>query len=388
MNGSAYTLFYDDVQQPDGSLASRRVRQSIGRIGPDGLSDRAARREHDLFMQGINLKRGSVPPATKGQTFADAVDAWRRAVAPHLSPSTVRQRESYLRTHILPRFRDSAPHSLNIPTLQQFATDLRKTRARKAGNTLSRKTVVNIVSAVFAILDYASKCGMRVTKVSFADLQLGEAATFVERPFFTLEQVGRIIAAAAEPYKTMFAVAWFTGLRAGELLALTTSDLDFHRKTVRVSKSSDDNTRDIRQPKTKNSSAMLPMPSALEAMLRSYLENHWKPNQSGLLFPNKKGTHPRWRDNVVKYGLKRVLKQLGIPAEDAGLHAFRHGLATELAEQAVPLTVLQAQMRHADIKTTLRIYAHAIPQTHRDVMERLQGLSIGTGVPIGTERSA
>jgi integrase len=50
------------------------------------------------------------------------------------------------------------------------------------------------------------------------------------------------------------------------------------------------------------------------------------------------------------------------------------GLATELAEQSVPLTVLQQQMRHADIKTTLRIYAHAIPQTQRDVMERFKGL--------------
>jgi integrase len=88
----------------------------------------------------------------------------------------------------------------------------------------------------------------------------------------------------------------------------------------------------------------------LEAMLRKYLERHWKPNPSGLLFPNAKGTHPRWRDHVVKYGLKPVLKQLGIQAKDRGLHAFRHGLATELAEQAVPLTVLQQQMRHADIR--------------------------------------
>ena len=349
VNRRAYTLFYEDVQKPDGLLASRRVRQFVGTIGPDGMSERSARREHDLFMQAINLKRGSVAPATRGQTFNDAVSAWRSAVAPHLSPSTVRQRESYLRTHIVPRFGDSVPHSLNTPTLQQFATDLRK--------TLSRKTVVNVISAVFAILDYASKCGIRVTEVSFADLQLGEAATQMERPFFTLDQTGRIIDASPEPYKTMFAVAWSTGLRAGELLALTVADLDCQRKTVRVSKSSDDNTRNIRQPKTKNSSAMLPIPSALEAMLRQYLEHHWKPNPSGLLFPNKKGTHPRWRDNVVKYGLKPVLKKLGIPEKEAGLHAFRHGLATELAEQAVPLTVLQQQMRHADIKTTLRIYA-------------------------------
>ena len=93
-------------------------------------------------------------------------------------------------------------------------------------------------------------------------------------------------------------------------MALTKHDLDFNRQTIRVNKSSDDNTRQIRQPKTKNSTAILPMPSALEAMLRNYLAQHWRPNPSGLLFPSHKGIHPRWRDNCVKYGLHPILKRL------------------------------------------------------------------------------
>jgi len=129
------------------------------------------------------------------------------------------------------------------------------------------------------------------------------------------------------------------------------------------------------------------MPSALEAMLRNYLAQHWRPNPSGLLFPSHKGIHPRWRDNCVKYGLHPILKRLGIPHENVGLHAFRHGLATELAESAVPLPVLQQQMRHADVRTTLRVYAYAIPSSQREVMERL-GSSISTVVPIGTESNS
>jgi len=82
-------------------------------------------------------------------------------------------------------------------------------------------------------------------------------------PFFTRDEAMRIIEAAKEPYKTLFAVAWGTGMRAGEILALTRSDLDFERKTIRVNKSSDDKTREIRQPKTRNSVALLPLPSAL-----------------------------------------------------------------------------------------------------------------------------
>ena len=113
------------------------------------------------------------------------------------------------------------------------------------------------------------------------------------------------------------------------------------------------------------------MPSALEAVLRNYLANHWKSNAPELLFPNCKGTKPLNRDNLVKYVLKPILKKLGIPSQDTGLHAFRHGLATELANASVPLPVLQGQMRHADVRTTLRIYSHVVSETHRECMEKI-----------------
>ena len=89
----------------------------------------------------------------------------------------------------------------------------------------------------------------------------------------------------------------------------------------------------------------------------------------------------------MKYVLKPILKKLGIPARDVGLHAFRHGLATELANASVPLPVLQRQMRHADVRTTLRVYSHLVSETHVGVMEKLAQRSIGTNVPISTEVS-
>jgi len=270
--------------------------------------------------------------------------------------------ESFLRVHIVPRFGQLALNELGVHQMQQFATDLRK--------TLSGKTTVNVLAAVFAVVKYAERCGMRVQKVGFADLQLGSTTCEKPVPFFTREQAARIIEDAKEPFKTLFSIAWFTGCRAGEILALTLNDLDFDNKTVRVNKSSDDNTRQIRQPKTKASVALLPMPSALEAVLRNYVRQ-WTPNQRGILFATRNGLRPRSRDNVVKCGLKPVLRKLGIPSDNTGLHAFRHGLATELLESNAPLSVLQRQLRHADIATTLRIYTHAIPQSQRDAMEQL-----------------
>jgi integrase len=361
-----YSMFYVD----EGGR-SQRIKQFIGRVGD--MSERAARREHARIMEDINRRRGSVAPAFKGQTFADVTELWRRAIAPNLSPSTARQRESYLKSHITPKFGEASVQSLDVQAVQQFATDLRK--------TVSRKTVINVLSTIFTILDYAGRCGIRVPTVRLRDLELGSCAgSSSPAPFFTREQATRIVELAKEPYRTIYTLAWGTGMRAGEILALTVGDLDFERKTIRVNKSSDDKTRAIRQPKTRKSVASLPMASSLEVVLRNYLQNHWKENQPGLLFPSEDRTRPRGRKSIVVYSLKPILRKLGIPEMDCGLHAFRHGLATELAESCVPITVLQTQMRHADVKTTLRVYAHAIPESQRDAMEQA-ALSIGT-VPV------
>jgi integrase len=357
-SGGMYSKYYEDAVEPDGSTVTKQVMRFIGDIKQ--MSERAARREHARIMDSVNAKRGSIAPVPKGQSFLDAVAKWRSTIAPNLSPASVRSMESALRTHITPRFGQLGLQEIGLHEVQQFATDLRK--------VVAGKTAINILNSLFAVTKYAEKCGMKVQKVGYRDLELGDVRRQTPAAFFTKEQVSQIIAAAPQPFKTLFAVAFFTGCRAGEILALTVSDLDFDNKTVRVNKSADDNTRLIRQPKTKASVALLPMPSALESMLRDYIRQ-WKPNAGGILFPTRNGLRPRSRDNVVKVGLKPVLRKLGIPSAHTGLHAFRHSLATELVESNAPLTVLQRQMRHADIATTLRVYTHAIPQSQRDAME-------------------
>jgi integrase len=357
-DGRFYSLFYADV---DGR--TKLVNKFIGHSRE--FSERAARRQHALTMEKVNRDRGSSAPILRGQTFQDVVDKWRSAIAPNLAPGTVRQRESYLRTHIVPRFGQSGLEEIDVQAVQQFVTNLRE--------TLSRKSVINIVSSVFVILDYAGRCGMKVPKVGFTDLELGSDTTPTDAPFFTSWQATLILDAAPEPFKTLFAVAWSTGLRAGEILALTLDDLDFAHKTFRVNKSSDDANQEIRQPKTPRSIALLPMTTALESKLRDYIQHHWKPNTSQILFPNHCGDRPRSRKSVVLSGLKPVSKKLGIPSYDVGLHAFRHGLATELVEAAAPLTVLQSQLRHSDIRTTLKLYSHVIPESQRAAMEQIGG---------------
>ena len=329
-----------DQTLPNGEITTEQVKRCLGE-----MSERAAEREHARIMEAVNQQRGSIAPIPQGQNFAEAVEKWRVVIAPNLSPATVRPRECFLRTHIMPRFGKCGLAEIGVHELQTFSTELRK--------TVSYNTVFQVLATIFAVLRYAEKCGSKVQKVSFADLELGKKNA---EPvlFFTRAQVTDIIAAAREPFKTLFAIAWFTGMRAGEILALTVEDLNFNARTIRVNKSADDNTREVRETKTAYSTALLPMPTGLETILRHYLMN-WKPNPKGILFATRDGSRSRSRDNVVRVGLRPVLRKLGIPTHNVGLHAFRHGLATELADASAPLTALQSQMRHADVKTTLCI---------------------------------
>jgi hypothetical protein len=52
------------------------------------------------------------------------------------------------------------------------------------------------------------------------------------------------------------------------------------------------------------------------------------------------------------------------------------------------ITVLQTQMRHPDVRTTLKVYAYVIPQSQRESMERIAARSIGTKAPDGTRAVA
>jgi hypothetical protein len=138
-NGGMYSVHYVDVERPDGTTATKQVKRFIGNRSQ--MSERAAKREHAHIMEEVNKSRGSVMPVIKGQTFADAVNKWRQAIAPNLCPSSVRSRESYLKNHIMPRFGRSGLLDINVDAIQQFATDLRK--------TLSGKTTLNVLATVF-----------------------------------------------------------------------------------------------------------------------------------------------------------------------------------------------------------------------------------------------
>lgn len=73
----------------------------------------------------------------------------------------------------------------------------------------------------------------------------------------------------------------------------------------------------------------------------------------------------------MKFGLRPVLRKLGLSTVGVGLHAFRHGLGTALSENGASLKTVQAILRHTDIQTTFRYYVHSDVDAQRNALAQL-----------------
>jgi integrase len=99
------------------------------------------------------------------------------------------------------------------------------------------KTLLNVLQTLSVMLNTAKDWGYVCEGMSLKRLALPPREARKTPRFFTAEEARRIIAAAREPYATIYAVAAVTGMRAGELLGLRLTDIDFERRLILVQRS-------------------------------------------------------------------------------------------------------------------------------------------------------
>lgn len=343
-------------------------------IGADGVTRRVERsevlgRKSEIPTKPLALRRLEVllckvnaPDYRPGRiaTLAEFAERWTETVLTQHKPSSQKAAQSHLRCHILPQLGTHRLDALGKEAQQVFLTRLSR--------TVSRKTTRNVMDTLSAILRKAKQWGYVCDKVDFSDLEFAENAVKPEPRFFTAKQVRQIIAAAPEPYKTMFTVLAMTGMRAGEMLGLQWDDIDFARGCIHIRRSAWYGK--TQTTKSKSSTAPVPLPEPLAVTLRVYRER-WRPNSLGFLFVTRNNRPPS-SNKVVAYGLWPVLDALKIP--HCGLHAFRHTHASLLLDSGATLKVVQEQLRHSDPRVTLAIYSHVIGDSQRTAVEKLAEL--------------
>jgi integrase len=227
---------------------------------------------------------------------------------------------------------------------------------------VSRKTVVNVVGTLSSMLNTAKNWGYICDGVSVKRLVLPEREVKQQARTFTPEQAKAIIELAQDPWRTMFAVAAYAGLRAGEILGLSVEDVDLARGVLNIRKTAWYGR--IQTAKSVGSESTIPIAENLAETLLRFIGDR----QAGLLFVNRVGRPYTSSGKVVQKRLCPLCDALKIPR--AGFHAFRHMYATVLLETGATPKVMQRQLRHADSRVTLDHYAHLIDSSHREAVAR------------------
>lgn len=224
------------------------------------------------------------------------------------------------------------------------------------------KTINNQLSAIF---NYAVKIyGLPKNPCRIAG-SMGKKQADAMR-IWTTDDYDKFIVCVRPADRVAFAILFWTGIRIGELLALTLNDFDFVSKTMRISKSYQRvNGHDIiTEPKTEKSKREIPLPEKLCTMVQEYANRLYGYHPDDRLFPHQKSYYHKIMDRACEAsGVERIR-----------LHDLRHSHVSLLIELDSPVLLASERLGHEDIETTLRTYGHLYPDKHNEIAKRLNEL--------------
>jgi integrase len=173
------------------------------------------------------------------------------------------------------------------------------------------------------------------------------------------EDVGKILAAADDWFRPYVGLCAFAGLRLGEAAAVQLEDVDFLRRTLKV-------TRQIQRagkgqvsitPPKYGSERNVFLPDALLKMIARHVEAIGVRGDEQWLFVGDRGLPPH--QNTIGYWWRKTVKDAGL--NPIRLHDLRHFYASGLIAAGCDVVTVQRALGHAKATTTLETYSHLWP---------------------------
>ena len=317
----------------------------------------------------LQLGRG-LDVLSQRDSFAAWADDWLRLK--EKENITVRQMDNYRRAV---KLWEDELHGYEIGQVR--ADDIERVLIALSDKGLSQRTINLYRSTIAQIMRRAVG---RVIATNPADqVELSAVGRLEEQRRALTAEEQRWIWDTPHRAQPVAVIMMLSGLRRGELAALTWNDVDLDGRTITVNKviEYDSNGAPSLRHVTKSAAGMRTVD--IPQRLADYMQG--MPRDNFLVIPSARGgvmTESAWaklwrsymRELNRKYGTRTPAdlarlqsgkpgpKALDMTIPNITMHWLRHTFCTLLYLAGVDVIQACAQMGHADVSTTLRIYTH------------------------------
>ncbi len=226
-----------------------------------------------------------------------------------------------------------------------------------------KNTIHNLNANLKSFLEFCEQEGFMEKSPYFAiTLKNAQEAKAIEP--FTLEEVKTLIENAPSlRLKAFLMVAFFTGMRTGELLALMWEDIDFNEKTITINKSLNE-LGNITTPKNKPSIREVDLLEPVEKILKELQAS--EPESEKFIFISM----PK-RSTMFQRAFRSLLRALNL--KERKLYTTRHTFASLMLSQGEEAMWVSKTLGHKDLNTTYKTYSHYIPKQDKERAKFLKG---------------
>lgn len=288
---------------------------------------------------------------TSNILFSSMVENYIEDMSHRLKPTTMENKRALIDSKILPYFKNLKIHDIDAMKIRKWQNELISYRNDK-GKPFSQTYLKLVNTQMSALMNYAVMHYSLPYNPCKAAGSIGKNKAD-EMHIWTQEQYEQFSNTMQNPtMKLAFDILFYTGIRSGELLALTPADI-LPSKRININKNYAMIKGEtlILEPKTPKSKRCISIPDFLYNDILSYI--------------SKLGEY-KLDDRIFHIAKSALNKELLKSTEKAGLpsirvHDLRHSHASMLINMGFSPLEIAERLGHESVRTTLDIYSHLYP---------------------------
>ena len=304
----------------------------------------------------------------------DLLNLWLEKYAKlSIKPRSYNKYEAFITLHINPILGNIPITEITSNMLQDFILQKLENGNLKTNKPLSVNTVFGIVSVLKQAFKLALTLDL-IPKDPTVAIKLPQQQE-KEIQALTRDEQKRIEEYCLKQTKNNYIgiiICLYTGIRLGELLALTWDDIDFEKKFLYIKKTAyklkinGKNQMVIDKPKTKKSNRIIPLPDKLINLLQL------SKNKSTSDYILSTKTNNMVDIRSYQRTFESILNKCGI--KHYNFHCLRHTFATRALELGMDIKTLSEILGHTNVAITLNRYAHSLLEYKIQEMNKISTL--------------